>query len=388
MFAKYAFRPFIIVILISVLSFAFTPLHLHAAPPKYQLIAAGESHTCAITDNSSVVCWGYNYEGQLGDGTQISRSSPANIINLAQPIAQLSSGGNHTCALTKTGTVFCWGSNRYGQLGDGSQERRTSPVQVGELNSVLALSSGSWHTCAVLADSVKCWGWNGAGLLGDGTQTDQLTPANVQGSLQGVQNIAAGATHTCILINSGVKCWGYNNYGQLGDGSTVLKTSPTDVIGLEVDVQSISAGDWHTCAIKKDETIWCWGYNLAYQLGDGTQVDRSTPVQVANLAGSFAQISAGGAHTCVRTTAGMAKCWGVNDSKQLGDNSFEPYTTIIDVSVLPKAILDISSGGKHTCAILLNGEYFCWGYNATGQLGNGIMNTASLYQVFLPFVSR
>ncbi len=183
-------------------------------------MAAGGAHTCALRNDGTVYCWGDNWEGQLGDGTTaLSRPTPVAVAGLTGATA-LAAGGSHTCALQSDGTVACWGDNYYGQLGDGTTTSRPTPVAVAGLSGATALAVGGSHTCALRNDgTVACWGANYYGQLGDGTFTDRLTPTAVAG-LSGATAIAARGSHTCALLADGTaRCWGNNEYGQLGDGT-------------------------------------------------------------------------------------------------------------------------------------------------------------------------
>ena len=238
-------------------------------------IAAGGYHTVARYSGGVVSSWGYNSNGQLGDGTQIDNSTPVQVSGLSDVMA-IAAGWQHTVALKQDGTVWAWGYNSNGQLGDGTQIDNSTPVQVSGLSSVTAIAAGDYHTVALKEDgTVWAWGDNCDGQLGNGTQIDNSTP--VQG-LSGVTAIAAGGFHTVALKQDGtVWAWGNNDYGQLGDGTQTYSPTPVQVSGLS-NVTAIAAGDYHTVALKQDGTVWAWGWNYAGQLGNGTTTDSSTPV--------------------------------------------------------------------------------------------------------------
>lgn len=335
-------------------------------------ISAGTDHTCALTESGRVRCWGSNTNGQLGDGTYLDQMIPVPVTGLTD-VAGISAGLIHTCALTASGGVKCWGNNNSGQLGDGTATNQNTPVDVYGLTSgVMAIATNGVHTCALVeGGGVKCWGNNSLGQLGDGTTIDSYTPVDVSG-LTRVIAITAGAAHTCALNESGgVKCWGYNQYGALGDGSNIQRNTPVDVSGLTSGVKAIAAGAYHTCALTESGGGKCWGYNNNYELGDGTNTVRTTPVDVWGLGSGVVAITSRGSHTCALTISGGVKCWGTNGLGQFGDGTTDQSPTPVDVSGLTSGGVLVSAGGSHTCGLNSNGTLKCWGYNAGGQLGDG-----------------
>jgi alpha-tubulin suppressor-like RCC1 family protein len=376
-----------------------TPVAVSGLASGVTAIAAGYAHTCARTGSGGVMCWGDNEAGQLGDGSTIYRSTPVAVGGLASGVTAIAAGTYHTCALMSSGEVRCWGDNEAGQLGDGSFTDSSTPVVVSGLPSgVTAIAAGRLHTCALTSSGeVWCWGGNFYGQLGDGSTTTRTTPVAVSG-LSGVTAIAAGAVHTCALTSSGgVWCWGYNFYGQLGDGSTTARTTPGAVSGLSSGVTAIAAGDFHTCALMSSGGVWCWGGNYSGQLGDGTTTTHSTPVAVSGLPSGVTAIAAGGYYTCARTSSGGVWCWGSNFYGQLGDGSYTDSSTPVAVSGLPSGVTAIAAGGFHTCALTGSGGVWCWGNNSDGQLGDGrplyrttpvdVVTSAS-WGVYLPMIVR
>jgi alpha-tubulin suppressor-like RCC1 family protein len=351
-----------------------------------QAIAPGDQHTCALTAAGGVKCWGGNSNGQMGNGTYGSESKqliPADVPGLTSGVVAITAGSYHTCAINSSGGVKCWGDNTNGQLGDGTQFNiRASPVDVLGLSSgVQAIDAGEFHTCVLTtADGVKCWGSNLNGKLGDGTETWRQSPVDVVGLSLGVIAIDIGRQHSCALMaTGGIKCWGSNYWGQLGDSTTDHHFSPVDVVGLTSGVSAITAGGFHTCAITAAGGAKCWGFSYAGELGDGTTGDaeyrRLTPVDVVSLTSGVAALTAGNHHTCALTAAGSAKCWGLADDGQVGDGTNGDADghrlTPVDVVGLTSGVAAIAAGYDHACAITTGGDVKCWGYNPTGQLGDG-----------------
>ncbi len=248
-------------------------------------IAAGSEHACALTNAGGVLCWGLNDYGELGDGTTDRSADPVVVTGLSSPATAIGAGHRHSCALDSSGKVLCWGWNWYGQLGDGTTTDSSVPVAVGGVSAAKALSTGGWHSCAVTAiGGVLCWGDNAFGQLGNGTTTSSTVAVAVTGISSGIASVAAGDEHTCAVTTAGgVLCWGLNNYGQLGDGTTTNSSSPVPVAGLSSGVAAVAAGRNHTCALMAQGNVMCWGYNSAGGLGDSTFAGRTKPVVVAHV---------------------------------------------------------------------------------------------------------
>ena len=269
----------------------------------------------------------------------------------------------------------CWGNNNDGQLGDGTTDDSPTPVDVDGLTSgVVAIAAGYSHSCAVTeSGGVRCWGSNSYGQLGNATTTDSLTPVDVDGLASGVVAVATGYFHTCALTSAGgMKCWGYNALGQTGDQTTTNRSTPVDVIGLTSGVAAIAAADRHVCAVTTAGDTKCWGLNTEGQLGNGTTANSVVPVNVTGLTGIASAIAIYDRHSCALTTAGGVKCWGNNDGGALGDgNSPNDRNTPVDVDGLPSGIAAVSAGNGMSCAVTVSGTAKCWGSNFAGQLGDG-----------------
>ena len=349
-------------------------------------LSAGGQHTCAILDDGSVSCWGSNSYGQLGDGTYTDRNTPTQTLSLGtgRTAVALSSGGYHTCAILDDGTVSCWGRNLAGGLGEGTTTQRNTPTQTSSLGTgrtAVAISSGFYHTCAILDDgSVSCWGWNYFGQLGDGTTTDRNTSTQISSLGTGRTAIAitSGVAHTCAILDDGyVSCWGNGGNGRLGNGGTSSLATPTltSSLGANRTAVAISSGGGFTCAILDDGSVSCWGYGGNGRLGNGTTTDRNTPTQTSTFGTgrTTVAISSGSGFTCAILDNNSVSCWGENNRGQLGDGTTTHRYDPTQASGLGtgRTAVAIYPGDDHTCAILDDGTVSCWGWNYYGQLGDG-----------------
>ncbi len=338
-------------------------------------VSAGGAYTCALTDHRGVTCWGDNSFGELGDGSMTNSSTPVDVSALTSGVAAISSGQYAASALMVSGGVKCWGDNGQGQLGDGSRTSTSTAVDVSGLASgVVAVSAGGSHTCALtVSGGVKCWGDNDQGQLGDGSRTSTSTPVDVSGLASGVVAVSAGGSHTCaLMVSGGVKCWGDNDQGQLGDGSRTSTSTPVDVSGLASGVVAVSAGGSHTCALMVSGGVECWGDNDQGQVGDGTAASTSTAVDVSGLASGVVALSAGSSDTCALTTVGDVKCWGYNDDGELGDGAELLRRSFpVEMTGLAAHAATISAAYGHACVVSVSDGVECWGDNQFGQLGDG-----------------
>jgi len=389
-------------------------------------VTVGWNHACAVVSGGGLECWGWNYYGQLGDGTKITRSKPVKVSRLTDGIRDIAVGWAHTCVATGLGAGKCWGSNATGQLGDGTQSNSGTPLAVVGLESVpvgtrtitptpitpmltntpisitptmaltkrisptplptgtgaLAITAGLFDTCALTGNNiVMCWGENTSGQLGEGSTANTVSPGAVRGLSGHITAIATSGMHTCALTEEGtVKCWGENQRGELGDGTTTDRTLPVDATVFIGIGRSIALGMDLTCVLTDSGGVKCWGSNRYGQLGNGTNTDSLTPVDVIGLTSGVTAISAGLESVCAVTDSGAVKCWGYNLDGQLGDGTTTNSDAPVSVAGLSSGVVSISVGWNHTCAMMVNGGVKCWGENQNGQLGNGT-NTDSVTPV-------
>jgi alpha-tubulin suppressor-like RCC1 family protein len=274
---------------------------------------------------------------------------------------------------------LCWGSNVSTQLGDGTNVSRFTPTPVVGLSAGTAsIQAGDTSTCALTTSgAVKCWGGNSA-PLGNGTQGGRSTPTDVVGLSSGVTDLSVGGGHACAVTSmGGVRCWGNNANGKLGDGTKVNRLSPVDVIGLASSIVKVSVGGSHTCALSSTGAVQCWGNNQNGQLGIGSLVESATPRNVVGLTGGVTKVVSSVAHSCALTNTGAVFCWGANSYGLLGDGTKTTRTTAVQVAKLDGRALDIEAGGTYNCAATTSGA-MCWGRNFRGYLGNGT-TTDSMY---------
>ena len=363
-----------------------SPQRASAAPMTgFTQVTVGHYFTCALKSDQTVWCWGLNSSGQLGDGTTTNRNRPVQVSGLTG-VTDVDNQSDFACALKSDTTVWCWGNGGFGQLGRGSSANSSTPVQVTGLSGVTQISTGYGHVCAVLSDgTVRCWGWNVNHMLGNGTTTSSSTPISVSGITTATQ-IQAGAWNTCVLLaDQTITCWGSGSQmrGSGGSGSGSVKTSPSGISGVTM---LSNAHGQHICAKMSDQSVKCWGYNDHGQVGDNSQADRLTPVVIADLTGVIGMSSANHT-TCAVKSDGSPWCWGWGGWGQLGTgNSADQFipTAVPGVG----SVSQISAGYVHSCAVLTDSTVKCWGRNQYGSLGNGsTTSTNSAVSVLAPAVT-
>jgi hypothetical protein len=337
----------------------------------------GADFACALLTSGAVRCWGSNAYGQVGNGFTAFANEPSAVTGLAAGITAVTVGSYHACALTTAGAVWCWGRNNYGQLGDGTNANRAAPVSVSGLTAgVLEIAAGGGHTCARLATHVACWGRNLSGQIGDHTAgTDRWAPRAVTGTA-GAVRLALGLAHTCAAFPAALQCWGENDFGQLGDNTSGTdRLQPTTVLGYGASgVVDVSAGGRHTCAVTAEPAVRCWGDNAVGQLGDGSVAMHLAPLPTAPLGLVAARVTVSELHSCAYAAGGAARCWGTNTEYQLGDGSAAERrapTAVLD----PAAMSVLAAGATGGCAVrAASPTLACWGWKNSVNYGARAVN--------------
>jgi alpha-tubulin suppressor-like RCC1 family protein len=351
-----------------------------AALAFYQ-VSGGARHTCGVTLDNRVYCWG---DGYLGDGTTASSTTPVAVATTLR-FRQVSAAFSHTCGVTTDYRAYCWGSNPDGSLGDGTETDRLKPVPVAGGLRFRQVETGDETTCAVTYPDNRayCWGYHAEGALGDGTGAplDRLTPSPVAGGLRWRQVSTGGghypyAGHSCgVTLSDEAYCWGQNVFGQLGNGSQNVSYSPGRVAG-GLRFRQVDAGSDYTCGVTTDNRAFCWGNGRAGQIGDGKKYLRFRPSAVAG-GHAFERVTTGEFHTCAETTLNRAYCWGQNQydaAGAVGDGTTTPRLTPVAVAG-GLFFSQVSAGYTQSCGRTDAGVAYCWGTNVWGQLGDGTNTT-------------
>lgn len=343
--------------------------------------ALGAGTSCAVGSSGMLWCWGNNEHGSVGVGTSGLGTEVLLPVRVGVETswAAVAAGQDHICATGTDGTLWCWGYNSNGQLGQGDGSARHVPTRLGTGTAWAAVSLGKDHSCALdTGGALYCWGENRAGQLGVGDLTERSVPTEVAGGPWA--QLGAGWEHTCAVDTAGgLWCWGDNAVGSLGDGSTTSRSTPVQV-GVDTDWAEVAGGTGVTCARKTDGTLWCWGHNSLGQLGQGTfdaeGTPQTTPLQVGSEA-DWTAVTSGDDHVCGLRAGGALFCWGGNDEGEAGIGSSSTRVTsptrvgTLDGWLAPEA------GDDYGCAIQSDGALWCWGDNELGQLGVGEGGTRS-----------
>lgn len=369
--------------------------------PKQALeVSAQRRHTCVLTTNGEVECWGLNAFGRLGDGTTVNRSAPSKVVFPdGIRITALSKGiAAHTCGIDEDAALWCWGLNTHGQLGTFDLSRTEVAVRTRGLDQPVTAAVTTEHsTCVLTADGdVSCWGDNTNAVLGQ--QTDRLVGVNLPGSvipivvpgIDNVTNLYAGGNHLCALQRDGaLLCWGDNKYGQLGIGLEEQTVEPRPVVGLTARVRDVALGQSHSCVLLDGGSVTCWGANQHDQLGfqqelvPGEVPFASKPTQNVALPGTAVAVSAGRYFSCATLADGTVWCWGKVRSEE-----DDPYAVVTDDDrSLPSKVEGVSGasgvdgGSRHLCWIVADAGVRCAGKDDDGQIGNGPADVSELAAV-------
>jgi Regulator of chromosome condensation (RCC1) repeat len=333
-------------------------------------IAASGNFSPAVVD----IAVGYYSTGLvLADGTVKMFGSVVQPTTALTGVVELAVGYSHACARKTDGTVWCWGDNDNGELGNGTTTSSNAPVKVTGITGATSLAAGFRSSCATTApfNSVSCWGNDSSGQFGDGTTVDKLTPINTG---YRAARMSFGEAVLCVVDTGSLKgeCSGDNTYGELGIGSTTTVTGV--IISDNSALSNIAGGYGHVCAVDTSGRLSCWGNNSTGQLGLGNETNALTPTLVSSLT-AVAEVSAPSAATCARTTSGAVYCWGDNFYGELGDGTntarLAPTTPILQNSK------KIRSAGYNTCSLQADASVLCWGYNGFGELGDGTFTTSN-----------
>lgn len=338
---------------------------------KITMVSAGEYHSLALKSDGTVWAWGNNDHGELGNGTKVDSLSPVQVIDL-EGVKKIDAGSaTFSLALKNDGTVWAWGDNSMRQIGTKEMSTDyTVPTQIEELTDIIDIATGAQFGLALQSDGkVWAWGANTAGALGNGTSVTN-TEIPVSSSIDNVKQIAAGQFSAYALKNDGtVWAWGDNQYGQLGLGKTPYSTNvPTQIPGLE-NIIAISAGYQYALALKNDGTVWAWGDNGEGQLGNGTVGSEYTPVQVANLT-DVVDIEAGRRHSFARKADGTVWAWGDNGGGQFGNGTTTDSKVPVEITNLD-GFTQVSAGNGFSLGVKSDGTAWGWGGNNWGQIGDG-----------------
>lgn len=340
--------------------------------PGQSTVAAGAFHSCDINAAGEAWCWGNNAYGQLGDGTSAPSANPVKVGG-NHTFVTIAAGIRHTCGLSGAGEAYCWGHNNTGQLGNGTIVDSPMPVEVSGGHQFRSIEVGGDATCGVtINDTLYCWGSDAQGEQGNGPgRSDSSVPAEVAGLKVADVDLSddSGMPNICAVATDGLAyCWGNNSHGKLGDGTVIHRDTPTAVTG-DLTFQRISAGSSNTCGMTTAETLACWGDDQNGQLGTTGSAENPNPTAVGGGI-KFADFTVGSAWVCGITTDRIAVCWGSNENGELGYGGWDGGTVLRFVAG-GHEFVRIDAGIVHNCGKTALGSTYCWGDRGDGALGDG-----------------
>lgn len=367
-------------------------------------LSLGYESACMLK-NGEIRCWGEGSKGEIGDsfGADSATPQPLFFENNNTLFVDVASGYNHSCAVTEKSAIYCWGANNDAALGNNTTTAATAPVQTKTLDGATAqakqIAVGSFHSCALsVEDIVYCWGYSGSGQVGVGNfdlgggVAAAKTPQAVSFPVSSPPiSIAVGYTHSCAVHENGaLTCWGSSSLGQLGNECVFNSTDETDCDNNKSSptvspffdsstpskhALAVAAGRYHTCVVSLDRRLYCFGYNNDGQLGIGSVNSYTIPQLVGSLPDFVQQIALGERHSCALLQNGDLYCFGNNTSGQLGNsstaNSLLPKQTQFTAYTPLPTIVGIAAGGSYSCAWDNTDAIYCWGANNKGQFGTG-----------------
>jgi alpha-tubulin suppressor-like RCC1 family protein len=317
--------------------------------------------------------WGDNGSGQLGNNTTTINGNPAQTISFGTNWKQGSCGDGHVATIKTDGTLWTWGINTYGQLGDSLTFSKSTPAQTTAGGTNWKQSAcGTYHTAAIKTDgTLWLWGSNFYGEIGNNTINNYASPIQTTAFGSNWKQVTCGNSLTAAIKADGTLwTWGLNSSGQLGDNGIVKKSSPVQTTAFGSNWKQVSCGGQHIAAIKTDGTLWTWGYNLYGQLGNNTITNNSSPIQTIAYGTNWKQVACGNFHTVAIKTDGTLWTWGYNTHGELGDNSINHKSSPVQTTAFGSNWKQVAGGKEHTTAIKTNGTLWCWGRNAWGDIGD------------------
>lgn len=336
-------------------------------------IVGGAEHTCALLSNGIVRCWGSNYNGQLGDGNSATYStSPVTVLGITTA-TDIATGSDHTCALLANQRVQCWGADASGQIGNNAALADVaSPTFISSaFADFTRIAAGGNTSCARRSGgTVVCWGADGEGATGNnGSFVNNPVPVNVS-ALTDATDVSVGRGHACsVRATNAVRCWGANAFGQLGN-NLQTNSGVSVLVSGSLLANLVSVGGDTSCAVLANGSVQCWGSGNYGQLANGNTTGfEKTPVAIPAL-NLFVKISMGLKHSCALDSSSAVNCWGRDNYGQLGNNNVNTDEPTPVLATGMTSVDSVGTGENHSCAVKSSGEVYCWGANASGQLGN------------------